>query len=448
MDETTAWELLAAQSGGIPQRPSWIEMLAQQQLMLLLKPAVGWVLEVLAVRFSESSGPLQSVVWNIPRRLLLYQDECFYVLLFFLESHYLRYYDASFAENFYGLYRRSMTSPLSSKVRERGHTYSPNDPRFTSSRTLEDLRQLSEGEAFHHPRRDGGRFLKRESEIRYDTIGRRGRFSSLLYLVLVPYLKGKLDDFYRRLSTRRRTGNDREREMQMEEEIEEEEVEDGARESAREREGLEKLETLFLSLYPYAHAAYEGAHFLYQLFYLYRDTSFYSPDLHLLSLSVQRLTPQVVKKMEAAREVLNRRRLTRIRHLGAPWRWVAWFSYGLNRGLETTMDSMKFFLPFSVFFIQFLRWWYSNERQTLNETATVIPPPPEAFPPDSQGIELPVDKTICPLCGQPRTNAAASVGGYCFCFPCLFRHVETHSTCPVSRLPMRSDQIRKIYEAT
>eukprot|EP01006_Ploeotia_vitrea_P041710 TRINITY_DN66564_c13_g2_i1.p1 TRINITY_DN66564_c13_g2~~TRINITY_DN66564_c13_g2_i1.p1 ORF type:complete len:189 (-),score=81.12 TRINITY_DN66564_c13_g2_i1:52-618(-) len=74
-------------------RPSFFEMLAQERLILGLKPAVRYAIVVLARRYP----------WLV--NLVEYHDELHLVLMYALEKHYLEHYDASFSENFYGLKR-------------------------------------------------------------------------------------------------------------------------------------------------------------------------------------------------------------------------------------------------------------------------------------------------------------------------------------------------------
>lgn len=81
--------------GGDPLKPSLFELVAQEQLRDLLQPALKYVLVIFAQSY--------------PRYLLriVNRHEEFYAfIMFFVERHYLRKHNASFAENFYGLKRR------------------------------------------------------------------------------------------------------------------------------------------------------------------------------------------------------------------------------------------------------------------------------------------------------------------------------------------------------
>jgi hypothetical protein len=62
------------------------------------------------------------------------------------------------------------------------------------------------------------------------------------------------------------------------------------------------------------------------------------------------------------------------------------------------------------------------------------------------GVPLPFDEWLCPLCLGPRTNAAASPDGYAFCFKCIEDYVQEHRACPITQMPCTKASIRKIYD--
>ncbi|GLD96272.1 hypothetical protein PINS_up004955 [Pythium insidiosum] len=84
----------------------------------------------------------------------------------------------------------------------------------------------------------------------------------------------------------------------------------------------------------------------------------------------------------------------------------------------------------------------------LTGTDAPIPPPP--LPPSAAGnaalLLSALDDATCPLCQRPRVNPAASVAGIVCCYPCLYRHVETHGACPVTHMRCDVSSIVKIYD--
>lgn len=111
-------------------------------------------------------------------------------------------------------------------------------------------------------------------------------------------------------------------------------------------------------------------------------------------------------------------------------------------------DSLRLLLPTAIFFIKFLEWWYSPGSPARSLTTSPLGPavpPPKMLPPHPAGI--PFDRTKygqCPLCHGPINNATAFPSGYVFCYRCAFDHVEKTGRCPVTLLPAKVWQLRKI----
>jgi peroxin-12 len=205
-------------------RPSWIEMFAQHQMMETLRPAVQYILDVLSTRYSSLA------------RLSRFNDECFALGLLLLERHFLRYYNASFAENFYSLHRVKGYGANGSVRQTRG------------SRAL-----------------------------------------ALFCLVAVPYVKAKLDRAH--AEWRRRT-------FDAFGERVEAPASDGRRVHGGVS-WLSKLRRWAPTVYPWLSASYEGAVFAYSLAYLYGRTRYFTPLLHLQRVEVLRLTGEQLKEQSA-----------------------------------------------------------------------------------------------------------------------------------------------------
>lgn len=104
-----------------------------------------------------------------PRLLWLVQhsDNVFLILLLLLENHHLKHYDASFAENFYGMKR----------VRVQHHIAKDGK----RVKTLAPITSWSRYSALF--------FL----------VGMSGFEIQVISKVVVPYCKNKLDEYYKRL---------------------------------------------------------------------------------------------------------------------------------------------------------------------------------------------------------------------------------------------------------
>jgi hypothetical protein len=127
---------------------------------------------------------------------------------------------------------------------------------------------------------------------------------------------------------------------------------------------------------------------------------------------------------------------------------VAAIRHFLLSSPQFLMDSLRLLLPTAIFFIKFLEWWYSpgSPARSLS-TSPLGPavPPPRMLPPHSKGI--PFDGTQyghCPLCHRPINNATALPSGYVFCYRCAYDQAEKFGKCPITLLPTRVWQLRKV----
>merc|ERR1712061_95057 len=122
----------------------------------------------------------------------------------------------------------------------------------------------------------------------------------------------------------------------------------------------------------------------------------------------------------------------------------------------------------AIYLMQFAQWWYQREHLLQPYQPRRVPPPPPPRPPyqdiilppkpeadtnlDDGGdggprlVLLPLSRTICALCHRTRRNPAMSCSGYVFCYPCLVRHVQRFGHCPVTGLPMNTEQVHRIRE--
>lgn len=112
------------------------------------------------------------------------------------------------------------------------------------------------------------------------------------------------------------------------------------------------------------------------------------------------------------------------------------------------LDSLKVLLPLSIFFVKFLEWWYSPSspaRSFANIQAAPRVPPPRLLPPHPHGKQVDGLKYgMCPICEGPIVNPTALPSGYVFCYTCAHGYVEEHKKCPVTLLPARTWQMRKV----
>ena len=232
MDVLTSIDPTSSQpSSSDPFHPSFFELAAQSQLQDLIKPALRYVLAVLAQR---NPRYLLRIVHSF--------DEVYALLMAGVEGHYLRVWGSSFAENFYGLRRR------------RRPGLSRNSGVGATSVTVAKSERLG------------------AKEVRM----------SLLFLVGLPYLGAKLEDCWERngggLSTNHLFEDDGPR------------FQDNSSQPITQRLTSVLLETFKIS-YPYAKTLYQLWLLTYNVRYLFDKTPYWRPWFSLLRIDVRRVGP-------------------------------------------------------------------------------------------------------------------------------------------------------------
>ncbi|KAJ1311287.1 hypothetical protein OPQ81_009785 [Rhizoctonia solani] len=348
-------EFLGDITGLDPNRPSILELIAQEQLRDTLQPAIKYILAVFAQQY--------------PRyliRLVNRFEEFYSLLMLVVERHYLKVHNASFAENFYGLKRR-------------------RTPAVETVRVNAALNEISPHEKLQP--RDINR--------------------SLFFLVGIPYLHPALTEGVPRTSSRQQTLAD-------------------------------KLKNAYKSLYPWMNLSMELWQLAHSLGYLFDKTPFYRPWLAWMGVDIRRLgSADYALSQKSAGKDTSR-----------PMGVLPLIRYYLFHSRQQLLDSLKLLLPISIFFLKFLEWWYSpsSPARALSapRSGPAIPPPAKLSPhPRGLSIDnLPYGN--CPLCHEQIQNATALPTGYAFCYRCIYSYIEEHGRCPVTLLPARIWQLRKI----
>ncbi|KAL4190524.1 hypothetical protein AMTRI_Chr07g76130 [Amborella trichopoda] len=385
------------QVGGHGKRPTFFEMAATQQLPPSLRAALTYSFGVLAQR-----RPFF-------HKVLDYDDEFFAMLMIVLETHSLRTTEASFSESLYGLRRRSA--------------------------------KLSQGKEAPHT-----------DSVEHSGIEKHQKILSVVFLVVLPYFKSKLHSVYRAQrdamlqDTLWGAGDvgmdesdgfsERGENLHIPAEL----TDNDRSRSARVKNLVKRI---ISACYPWIHATNEGLSFAYQLLYLLDATSFYSPALHILTVNVCRATGQEL--MDASSKVSKNRMRERERLWGPAW--LKAVQGVLLSSLYRTLDYAQTGLIAAVFFFKMMEWWYQSAEERMT-APTVYPPPPPPPPPKvaDEGIPLPPDRTLCPLCTSKRTNpAVVAASGFVFCYSCIFKYVSRYKRCPVTLMPVNVDQIRRLF---
>ncbi|XP_050679757.1 peroxisome assembly protein 12 [Leptidea sinapis] len=320
--------------------PSVFQVTAQEALGSTVKPALRKLIEFISVTSPDKCG------WCGK-----YYDELYLLLDCFLQYHCLKHYAASFSECFYGLMRAPIT---------------PNTE-FNSGARLSD----------------------------------RLEKCSILFLVLIPYLRDKIET----LVNKWRDDN-----------------EDGRLGKSKS----DQARRAAIHAYSTAHLVVECCKLVVFARYLIGRSQAPNLPLLLLRLTLTNAPPPDPQENTWTDLFSN---LYRGRFSEAmvtfPMLWsVVW-------------DSMQW----GAFLVQLLRWWDTRPATATPQfaPATNLPPP--------QGDETAARFTNkCPVCLQSwKVPTVLPVSGYVFCYTCVSRHVRARAECPRTRLPASESSLVRLY---
>lgn len=396
-----------------PFRPSFFELIAQEQLSDLLKPAIRYVLTVLAQRHPR-------YLLRIVHRF----DELYMVLMLAVERHYLRTWNASFTEHFYGLRRRRRPAVSTQRL---DASVPPNK--------LQAARQL------------------RDRDVNW----------SVFFLVGLPYLEAKVTDYWERMGGGAVVDGD-----DLWGDDDDDEPHPARRETLEERRRRQWI-TLVRRGYPYAQVAFQLWMLAYHIRYLFGRTPYWRPWLAAMRVDVRRAMGNEAPLRVGASS----------QRLPPFTRYPCLFAYlVVCKGTARVLDALKYALPAAIFVFKFLEWWYSpqNRRRRGDSDGdavkrigapAILPPSPQGVvyaplptyraPPvlfRHEGAEVAQDASApvllhysCPLCGAtPMHNASVLASGYACCYACATDYVDKWHRCPVTHMPLPGgvEQIRRV----
>jgi len=251
---------------------------------------------------------------------------------------------------------------------------------------------------------------------------------SLLFLVGVPYIRAKAQDYFEELG-----GG-------VNSDILDETLDARQMQALTDQTFKGRFRRIFKIAYPYLNASFELWLLLWNIAYLFDRAPSYRPWLSWICVDIRRLG---IEDFRAANLAVQKTTSPEIRRsLLARFRKLVFTSPRL------LLDSLRLLLPTAIFFIKFLEWWYSPgspARSLSSYPQGPAIPPPSILPPHPQGIYF--DKQaygVCPICRKNLANATALPSGYLFCYRCAYDQVKMHGKCPVTLLPARVWQLRKV----
>jgi len=239
---------------------------------------------------------------------------------------------------------------------------------------------------------------------------------SLLFLVFMPYLRAKAQDYFEFL---------------------------GSTLSADELQhftsptlpaGIPQLGNIFRRAYPWLSLLFEGWLLSYNLRYMVGSTPFYRPWLAWMKIDVERAiaTEHSVSSKGTNQYMRRPASLKRMAMLGP----------------RMILESFKYVLPLAIMCIKFMEWWYSpsSPARALASAPTALPiQSPRMLLPRPQGVQVdPRSYALCPICKRSINNATAMPSGYVFCFRCAYNEVDLRGRCPVTLISVHISQLRKV----
>ncbi|SDA01744.1 BZ3501_MvSof-1269-A2-R1_Chr8-2g09830 [Microbotryum saponariae] len=361
------------------------DLAAQEQLRDLLAPVVRYILSVFAQR-----NPRYLL------RIVNRHDEFFAVVMFFVERHYLKAWGASFAENFYCLKRRRVLGTGSDKTKAAvGLTG------------------------------------------RSDKLGKAEIRASLIFLILMPYLRSKGQESYERL------GGGVDSDLFSD-------TPDGQRSQlgTSSRSYLDAASGVFKSIYPYANAAYELYLLSYSVRYLFNINPFWRPWFSWMSIEVRRMSAEDYRTAHETTSNLLSSPIRRHHTTGLPPSYATVMRRSLSLIPLLSFEALKFLLPTSIFFFRFLEWWYSPEggygRLRRKGGAGAEGKALRAPPPAPLSKDHAAEMGMCCVHNGPMVNPTALPTGWLGCYKCVHGWVEEEGACPVTGSSVALRELRKI----
>lgn len=356
------------------ETPTLFELISASQLEALLSPSLRYILVHYAQRY-----PAQLL------RLTNRFDELNLALRSFIEWYFLKYWQGSFTENFYGLKRVSQT-PLSST-------------KYNSSKLTQLVPSMVEA--------------RRELSVLQ-------RWVSIFEVTGVAYVSEKLSYTYEIWHSKYITN-------QME-----------LKQAKDKKEYYQLLaKRLFVEYFPTLQSLYRASNLAATLLYLSGNSKSPSVVTHLFGINYSRLNQNDYAKNNPSSHLKDKKRPNRI----APPTTVEYILRLLQRRFSRPVWGLiklvlGTFFPVAIFTLKFLEWWNNSDfalqiaKNQGNALDTVVPPP-STFS-RSRDAEVRPKKVYksgktCPLCKDELKNPAIIETGYVFCYTCIYNYLlESH----------------------
>lgn len=355
-------------SRSLDSTPTIFEIISSNELEQLLSPSLRYIIVHYAQKY--------------PAYLLKLAMRFDELNLFFrglIELHYLKKWNSSFTENFYGLKRQTLNRI---NIRDTNHKI---------FEIVETKKRLSNFQIY----------------------------ASLLNLVGGAYVHEKLDVIYDKLYGKILL------------------------KTLKPTTFSNKVKYYFVKIYPYLLSVIKLLNVIFQILYLSGKTKSPSFIDYLLKIEYSRLSQfdydlhDKYAKPPGDTTSKNSSSRTRPPSFGQHITRMMSVYYQPLKSLVTKLSTTIF--PLAIFLLKFLEWWNSSEfaskisKTQQNQLDKDIPPPTTHH---SQSGKITTSED-CPICKTPITNPAIIETGYVFCYPCIMRYLmesdpQKGGRCPIT----------------
>lgn len=246
------------------------------------------------------------------------------------------------------------------------------------------------------------------------------RLLSILFSVIWPFLKFKLDEFY----------EDVEREQ------------DEPRQTQTSNAMFNLFIKFMLKFYPYLHAFYSLLIWFVKFKFMVGASESSSPFLTLLGLKLIYDVQRGSLESHSAKAQPTHLR-TCLTFLSSSFttfmyfiQFLKWYEeYAQNRSFQRTNDLAESFS-------------FNETNVQIDESINEPPCLPIKLKSNKIIQRLLEDRSLCPICLNKRKNECVlSVSGFVFCYACLYKFVKEHQRCPITSFSCSTKNIIRIYSS-
>lgn len=276
--------------------------------------------------------------------------------------------------------------------------------------------------------------LKRDKNL---LVNKKLRLLSILFSIVVPYIKRKLDNLYETL----------EREI--------DEQESSTTQSSKIKKSTFKAiklkifkltNTIFIKYYPYFHLFWSLLFWYYRFMYIFNFSNFNSPLLHILGIRLTYNTDNINSIQQSSKlSVYLNRLFTSLLF------FIQFYNWYENLSEDDNMIMNEQFMNKADLNINYLNQLDKSTFASKSSDIKIIEPPKlSKIILTKSGLNANTSDfyVLCPLCNSIRTNdCALNTSGFVFCYPCIFKYVSKNKSCPITKIPSNLNNLVRIYNS-